>query len=108
MPATAKSLRMTSAAGAPRSYREAMNGPDREHWRAAIKKELDAIESNGVWEGANLPRGTIALDSKWLFRIKYDPSSKQKTWKARLVLRGFRQREGVDYDPEKIFAPTAR
>ena len=93
----------------PISYQEAMSGNESENWKQAIKKEIGAIEENGVWEPAELPRGKIALDSKWLFRIKInDPATKAKTYKARLVLRGFRQRKNIDYNPDQIFSPVCR
>ena len=44
-------------------------------------------------------------ESKWIYKIKHGAHGSAKKYKARLVARGFSQKEGVDYDA--IFAPVA-
>jgi hypothetical protein len=43
---------------------------------------------------------------KWVFKLKRDEADAIVKHKARLVARGFMQREGIDFDD--TFAPVAR
>jgi hypothetical protein len=75
-------------------------------WSAAMKTEMDAVEKNRTWELADLPRGHRAITLKWVFKLKRDEVGAIIKHKARLVARGFLQREGIDFDD--AFAPVAR
>jgi hypothetical protein len=75
-------------------------------WHAAMQSEMDAVEKNCTWELANLPRGHSAITLKWVFKLKRDEAGAIVKHKARLVARGFVQREGIDFDD--TFAPVAR
>ena len=90
----------------PRSYREAITSPLKEQWESAMQDELMSIEENNTWKLVELPKGRKALDTKWVYAVKYLSSGELERMKARLVVKGFRQREGIDYD--EIFSPVAR
>ncbi|KMQ92052.1 integrase core domain protein [Lasius niger] len=49
---------------------------------------------------------TKILDNKWVLKTKLKSDGTLDRYKARLVVRGFRQEEGRDYD--EIFSPVAR
>jgi hypothetical protein len=70
-----------------------------------MKTEMDAVEKNRTWELADLPHGHRAITLKWVFKLNRDEVGVIKH-KARLVARGFLQREGIDFDD--AFAPMAR
>ena len=53
-----------------------------------------------------LPKGKRALKNKWVFRIKHDEYILQPQFKARLVVKGFNQRKGIDFDG--IFSPVVK
>ncbi|GKE14534.1 putative RNA-directed DNA polymerase, partial [Tanacetum coccineum] len=52
-----------------------------------------------------LPAGKKALQSKWVFKVKEEHDGK-KRYKARLVVKGFQLKQGVDYN--KIFSPVVK
>jgi hypothetical protein len=74
-------------------------------WRDAMQSEMDAVEKNCTWEFADLPRGHSVITLKWVFKLKRDEADAIVKHKARLVARGFMQREGIDFDD--TFAPVA-
>jgi hypothetical protein len=96
-------LHLTCDDGEPRSFMEAERHVA---WRAAMQLEMDAVEKNRTWELANLPRGHNAITLKWVFKLKRDEAGAIVKHKARLVARGFMQREGIDFND--TFAPVAR
>ncbi|KAI9159859.1 hypothetical protein LWI28_002621 [Acer negundo] len=61
-----------------------------------MKDEMKSLVSNQTWELAKLPEGKKALQNKWVFRIKEEHDG-SKRYKARLVVKGFQQKEGIDY-----------
>ena len=40
-------------------------------WRAAMDKEIEALEVNNTWSIAPLPPSKTAIGCKWVYRIKY-------------------------------------
>lgn len=92
-----------SIATEPRSYREAMQD---KAWREAMRLEIDALELNETWDIQELPPGKIALGCKWVFRIKLKADGTLERYKARLVVVGNNQVEGIDYG--ETFAPVAK
>ncbi|KAJ9561136.1 LOW QUALITY PROTEIN: hypothetical protein OSB04_006296 [Centaurea solstitialis] len=88
----------------PKSFEEAMQD---ENWRDAMQCEIKAHEDNETWTLETLPEGKHAIDSKWVYKIKYKPIGEIERYKPRLVARGFTQIEGVDYHDtcEQCFSP---
>jgi hypothetical protein len=74
-------------------------------WLAAMQSKMDTVEKNRTWELADLSRGHNAITLKWVFKLKRDEAGAIIKHKARLVARGFVQREGIDFDD--TFAPVA-
>ena len=71
-----------------------------------MKVEIDVIERNGTWKLTKLPEAKKAIGVKWVFRTKFNSYGSIFKQKARLVVKGFAQVSGVDYDD--TFAPVAR
>ena len=91
--------------GEPEDYEEACQTVDANKWELAMKDEMKSLISNQTWELAELPMGKKALHNKWVYRVKEDHDG-YKRYKARLVVKGFQQKEGVDYT--EIFAPVVK
>lgn len=71
-----------------------------------MKEEIRALEDNGTWTIEDLPMGKKAIGCKWIYKIKYNADGSIERHKARLVIHGNRQVEGVDYN--ETFAPTEK
>jgi hypothetical protein len=93
---------MLSSHDEPRSFTEAERHVA---WLAAMQSKMDTVEKNRTWELADLSRGHNAITLKWVFKLKRDEAGAIIKHKARLVARGFVQREGIDFDD--TFAPVA-
>ncbi|GAA0162877.1 transmembrane signal receptor [Lithospermum erythrorhizon] len=87
----------------PRSYRQALRDPG---WCDAMRAEIRALENNGTWSMVELPAGKKALGSRWVYKIKYKSDGILERLKARLVVFGNHQTEGVDYSD--TFAHVAK
>ena len=74
-------------------------------WRRAMLEEMKAIEKNETWELINPPPGCRPIGMKWVYKVKRDERGAIVKYKARLVARGFVQREGIDF--EEVFALVA-
>ena len=57
---------------------------------------MDSITSNRVWDLIELPDGPRAIGCKWVYKTKTVSLGNIERYKARLVIKGFTQREGID------------
>ena len=70
-----------------------------------MKSTMDSMSENKVWTLSDAPEGVKLIGCKWVFKKKTDMEGKVVTYKARLVTKGYQQRQGVDYD--ETFSPVA-
>nr|GFA04336.1 hypothetical protein [Tanacetum cinerariifolium] len=87
----------------PKTVKEALIDPA---WIEFMQEELHQFIRLDVWELVPSPDGIKALTLKWLFKNKHDEENTVIRNKTRLVVRGYRQEEGIDF--EESFAPVAR
>ncbi|KAF3671469.1 putative tyrosyl-DNA phosphodiesterase 2-like [Capsicum annuum] len=81
----------------PQTFKEAMVSSDSSFWKEAVNSKIDSILSNHTWELVDLPPGNKPLGSKWIFKRKMKVSGIMDKYKARLVVKGFKQKESLDY-----------
>nr|GFD01088.1 retrovirus-related Pol polyprotein from transposon TNT 1-94 [Tanacetum cinerariifolium] len=75
-------------------------------WIESMQEELYQFIRLDVWELVPSPDGIKPLTLKWLFTNKHDEENTVIRNKTRLVVRGYRQEEGIDF--EESFALVAR
>lgn len=83
-----------------------MASSDAEQWRRAVEEEELALIKNHTWTKPTLPAGRKAITAKIIFKKKRGADGKINRYKARLVVRGFSQRPGIDYN--ETYAPVIR
>ncbi|GAQ87846.1 hypothetical protein KFL_003820010 [Klebsormidium nitens] len=103
---TANAAKETEEPVEPKSLGEALNSPEAELWRKAMDEEFGSLQENQTWELAEPPSGVKPIPCKWAFKLKRDENGQINRYKARLVIKGFRQKKGVDF--EEVFAPVSR
>ncbi|GKE12139.1 retrovirus-related pol polyprotein from transposon TNT 1-94, partial [Tanacetum coccineum] len=72
----------------------------------AMHQELNEFERLKVSELVPRPDKVMVITLKWIYKVKLDELGGILKNKARLVARGYRQEEGIDF--EESFAPVAR
>jgi len=88
----------------PSSYEEAIGCPKQNQWQEAIKEKHASLLKNGTWCLERLPADCKAIPCKWVFRKKINIDGTM-WYKARLVVKGYEQWPGIDY--EETFASVA-
>ena len=76
------------------------------YWQAAMQAELQALEGTGTWEIISLPQGKKPIACKWAYKVKCKADGSINRLKARLVVKGFTKKGGVDYT--KTFSPVVK
>lgn len=71
-----------------------------------MQREYDDLIKHGTWRLVNPPIGTEPISCKWVYKKKYKADGSLEKHKARIVAKGYAQKEGVDYT--KTFAPTTK
>ncbi|KAI3691004.1 hypothetical protein L2E82_49218 [Cichorium intybus] len=87
----------------PKTIHTALKDPD---WVKAMQEELAEFERNDVWNLVPTPPDVTIIGSRWVFRNKTDDQGVVCRNKARLVVKGYSQQEGIDYD--ETYALVAR
>ena len=63
------------------------------------------MHSNQVWDLVKVLNDIKPVGCKWVYKRKRRIDGKFETFKARLVPKGYTQKEGIDY--EETFSPIA-
>ncbi|KAL4559836.1 hypothetical protein LXL04_031982 [Taraxacum kok-saghyz] len=92
--------------GEPECYEEAMEDEHKKKWVEAMQDEMTSLHENNTFELVKLPKGKRALKNKWVYKVKTEEHTARPRYKARLVVKGFSQRRGIDFD--EIFSPVVK
>nr|GEW19932.1 Gag-Pol polyprotein [Tanacetum cinerariifolium] len=87
----------------PKNVREAMTDPA---WIESMQEELLQFKRMDVWVLVPAPDNILPLTLKWIFKNKNDEENTVIRNKSRIVVRGYHQEEGLDFN--KSFASVAR
>ncbi|GJX91898.1 putative ribonuclease H-like domain-containing protein [Tanacetum coccineum] len=87
----------------PSNVKEAMTDAS---WIESMQEDLNQFKRLDVWELVPHLDNIKPFILKWLFKNKLDEEQTVIRNKTRLVVRGYRQEEGIDF--EESFAPIAR
>lgn len=93
----------------PKTWTEAMNSKNRQHWQLATDEEFRSLKETGaikIIDRSKLPKGRTLMKCKWVFKTKYHADGTLDKYRARCTVKGFTQRSGIDY--KETYAPTPR
>lgn len=75
-------------------------------WREAMDREMNSILKNNAWELVDLPSGHKSIGVRWIYKTKFNEKGEVDKYKARLVVKGYKQQYGINY--QEVFAPVIR
>ena len=93
----------------PLTYKAALQSPQARQWKEARRHEWQALVENHTFDivpgtignTIHKPMADIAVEEpigcKWIYKKKVNPDGSTR-YKARLVIKGYEQKEGIDYD----------
>ncbi|GJT34279.1 putative ribonuclease H-like domain-containing protein [Tanacetum coccineum] len=87
----------------PKTYKDALT---QSCWIEAMQEELNEFDYLEVWELVPRPNKVMVITLKWICKVKLDELRGILKNTARLVARGYRQEEGINF--EESFALMAR
>jgi hypothetical protein len=78
--------------------------PDSKKWQVTMRSKIDSMGENQVRNLVDPPDGVKPIECKSIYEKKKDMDGNVNIYKDRLVAKGFRQVQGVDYD--ESFSPV--
>ncbi|GJV94543.1 retrovirus-related pol polyprotein from transposon TNT 1-94 [Tanacetum coccineum] len=75
-------------------------------WFQAMQDEIHEFDRLEVWELVPRSVYVMVIALKWIYKVKLDEYGDVLKNKVRVVAKGYRQEEGIDF--EESFAPVAR
>jgi hypothetical protein len=95
---------LASSTTVPTTIAEAKRLSDWSMWKEACDSEMKSLIEMKTWKLVDPPIDSKPIFCKWVFRIKNKPDGSIDRYKARLVICGYLQRQGIDY--ANTFAPV--
>ena len=90
----------------PITHQQSVNCAEAKHWSRARRNERLALEKRRVFDVCKIPPGVQPINSKYVYKRKFNKSGCLKKYKARMVGLGYGQVAGVDVF--NTFAPVVK
>ncbi|GJV56201.1 retrovirus-related pol polyprotein from transposon TNT 1-94 [Tanacetum coccineum] len=87
----------------PKNFKSAIT---EDCWFQAMQDEIHEFDRFQVWELVPQPDCVMIIALKWIYKVKLDEYGDVLKNKSRLVAKGYRQEEVIDF--EESFAPVVR
>jgi hypothetical protein len=71
-----------------------------------VVEEYTSIMRKEFWDIISRLEGKSIVSSRWIYKIKHVADGKIEKFKERFLVRGFSEKEGVDYKDK--FSPLSR
>ncbi|SRR5712671_6938877 len=88
------------------TFNQVKRSPEWPEWEKAIQSELAQLWQKGTWKLVEKPKDARPISNKWVLIKKQDKEGNLVKYKARLVVCGFTQCPGLDYN--ETFSPVIR
>ena len=88
----------------PIDYDETMSDVDAHLWKRAMEVKLESMYFNEVWELVKVPKGIKLIGCKWAYKRNKGVDGRVKTYKARLVVKGYSKKLGFKYEDNLLVA----
>jgi hypothetical protein len=69
-------------------------------------EEMESLHKNETWDLVEIPNGRRPIGNKWVFKKNLNAIGQVDKFKARLVVKGYSQVEGVNFSD--IFSHVAK
>ena len=90
----------------PKTYDDALKSPELNQWKCAMNEEIESLRNAQTWSLVNRPKKVSVLKNRWVFKMKTNSKGHIERYKARLVVKGFEHKGGIDYG--ETFTPVVR
>ena len=92
----------------PLTFGEAVNRIDKDLWLEAMRDEIQMLLKHKTWTYVYPPKGANVIGTRFVYKIKRLANGSIDKYKARLVVQGYAQKDGIDFYSDDLFAPVAR
>jgi len=99
----------------PLTYKAALRSAQARQWKEAMRQEWQALVENHTFDvvakgnavHTSMTDRTVEepIGCKWIYKRKINPDGSTR-YKARLVIKGYEQKEGIDYN--ETYAPVSK
>ena len=86
------------------TFHEVIKSSDKSLWITTMQEEIEALDKNKTWDLVSLPQE--AIGNRWVYKIKGDANNQVERYRARLVVKGYAQKEGINFN--EIFSPVVQ
>ena len=73
-----------------------MEDEHKDKWIEVMQDEMKSLHECHTYELVKLPKGIISIKNNWVFKVKVEEHNLKSRYKARLVVKGFIQRNQLN------------